>query len=125
MKVCVLGVVALLGVGSVSAKAVTPQATTTTKSTDKALDERIEKRINTDATLKKYHVDAMVTDGVATLSGVVPTEADRRKAEQLATVSGISRVDNQDIRCYSLIWRGSASLRWQVSGVPLFHRDGF
>ena len=95
MKVCVLGVVALLGVAPVSAKAMTPQATTTAKSTDKALDERIEKRIHTDATLKKYHVDVMVTDGVATLTGMVPAEADRRKAEQMATVTGIARVDNQ------------------------------
>ena len=36
-----------------------------------------------------------VTNGVATLTGTVATEADRRKATQLATMPGIARVDNQ------------------------------
>ena len=36
-----------------------------------------------------------MTNGVATLTGTVPTEADRRKATQLATVPGIARVENQ------------------------------
>src|SRR5215216_4314758 len=68
-----------------------PQATA---SADHNLDERIEKRIDS-STLKKYNVKVSVTNGVATLTGTVATEADRAKATQLATIPGISRVENQ------------------------------
>jgi osmotically-inducible protein OsmY len=36
-----------------------------------------------------------VTNSVATLTGTVQTEAERHKATQLATIKGISRVENQ------------------------------
>jgi len=72
-------------------RAAMPQAA---KSADHNLDERIEQRLNT-STLKKYDVKVSVTNGVATLTGTVATEADRRKATQLATMPGVSRVDNQ------------------------------
>ena len=92
----VLGSIAVLGgllaAGPASMHAATPQATTT--ATDQTLDSRIEKRINA-STLKKYNLDVAVKDGVATLTGTVSTEADRRKAAQLATVPGVARVDNQ------------------------------
>ena len=71
-------------------RAAMPQA----MSADHNADERIEKRINT-SNLKKYNIKVSVTNGVATLTGTVATEADRRKATQLATVPGIARVDNQ------------------------------
>src|SRR5678815_4699500 len=72
-------------------RAAMPQAAT---SADHNLDERIEKRIDS-STLKKYNVKVSVTNGVATLTGTVATEADRAKATQLATIPGISRVENQ------------------------------
>ena len=71
--------------------AASPQAA---MSADHNLDERIENRLST-STLKKYGVKVSVTNGVATLTGTVRTEADRRKAAQLATIRGISRVENQ------------------------------
>src|SRR5262245_42936367 len=74
-------------------EAASPQ--TTAAASDKALDSRIEGRIHNDATLKKYKIDVSVEGGVATLTGTVPTEADRAKATTLAQVSGISRVDNK------------------------------
>ena len=70
------------------------QQTPAVASADHNLDERIEKRIDT-STLKKYNVKVSVTNGVATLTGTVATEADRAKATQLATIPGISRVENQ------------------------------
>ena len=87
---------ALFVAGQVPMRAAASQApaTTTTKSSTADLDSKIEKRIN-DSSLKKYDIKVSVNDGVATLKGTVPTEADRRKAAQLATISGISRVDNQ------------------------------
>jgi hyperosmotically inducible protein len=75
----------------VPAGAATPQAA---MSADHNLDERIENRLST-STLKKYDIKVSVTNSVATLTGTVRTEADRRKASQLATIKGISRVENQ------------------------------
>jgi osmotically-inducible protein OsmY len=70
------------------------QQTPAVASADHNLDERIEKRLD-GSTLKKYDVKVSVTNGVATLTGTVPTEADRRHATQLATIPGITRVENQ------------------------------
>jgi osmotically-inducible protein OsmY len=72
-------------------RAAVPQAAA---SADHNLDERIEKRLSA-SPLKKYNVKVSVTNGVATLTGTVATEADRQQATQLATMEGISRVDNQ------------------------------
>ena len=84
-------VVAALIAAPATSRAAVPQAAT---SADHNLDERIEKRLST-STLKKYDIKVSVTNGVATLTGTVATEADRRKATQLATAPGISRVENQ------------------------------
>ncbi len=73
------------------ARAASPQAA---MSADHNLDERIEDRLSA-SSLKKYHVKVSVTNSVATLTGSVQTEAERRKATQLATIKGISRVENQ------------------------------
>jgi len=73
--------------------AAAPQTTSATA--DKTLHSRIEGRIHNDATLKKYNIDVSVEGGVATLTGTVPTEADRTKATSLARVDGVSRVDNK------------------------------
>jgi osmotically-inducible protein OsmY len=69
--------------------------TTTAKPADSTLDDRIESRISKDSTLKNYKVDVSVDNGIATLTGAVPTEAARKRATQLATITGVSRVDNQ------------------------------
>jgi hyperosmotically inducible protein len=73
--------------------AAAPQATAATS--DKTLDSRIEQRIHSDATLKKYNIDVNVDAGVVTLTGTVATEADRAKAESFAKVNGVTRVDNR------------------------------
>jgi osmotically-inducible protein OsmY len=85
---------ALLVAGVGSSQAAAPRAKAAV-STDKALDSRIETRIHKDPTLKKYDIDVKVTDGVATLTGTVATEAERTKATQLATMKGVARVDNK------------------------------
>jgi hyperosmotically inducible protein len=86
----VVVVAALIAVPS-PLRAAVPQAP---MSADHNLDERIEKRLS-NSTLKKYDVKVSVTNGVATLTGTVATEADRRKATELATIPGIARVENQ------------------------------
>jgi osmotically-inducible protein OsmY len=88
----VLVVAALVAVPA-PMRAAVPQSSAV-KPADKTLDERIEKRLNA-STLKRYDIDVSVDGGVAKLTGKVPSEADRRKATQLATIPGIARVDNQ------------------------------
>jgi hyperosmotically inducible periplasmic protein len=81
--------------GQVPMRAAAPQApAASTKSSNASLGNTIEKRLNA-SPLKKYDIKVSVNDGVATLTGTVPTEADRRQATQLATITGIARVDNQ------------------------------
>jgi hyperosmotically inducible protein len=100
MKALIASVVctaALIVTGVVSSAARLDAATAQVKAatSDKMLDERIEKRLRADATLKKYDIDVKVDGGVATLTGTVATEADRSKAETLAHVNGVTRVDNK------------------------------
>lgn len=90
-----MGVAALLfAAPSTSRAAATHQAGS---SPAQSIEDRIEDRFDADATLKHFDVDVSVTDGVATLTGTVATAADRRRAETLATISGISRVQNDII----------------------------
>ena len=95
MKAAFGGVVvaaALLVAGQVPMHAA--RQTTTTTTPDSTLEKSIEKKIQA-STLKKYDIKVDVDNGVAKLTGTVATEADRRKAAQLATMKGIARVDNQ------------------------------
>ena len=100
---------ALFVAAQVPMRAAAPQApaTTTAKSSTADLESKIETRIN-DSSLKKYDIKVSVNDGVATLKGTVPTEADRRKAAQLATISGIARVDNQLVVDMNTAAKGTA-----------------
>src|SRR5713101_41995 len=97
MKVAIgsVFVVAVLVAGPVSMHAAVPQTAAAVKPADSTLDERIEKRIEKDPSLKKHDIKIAVNNGVATLTGTVASQAERRKAAQLATIAGISRVDNQ------------------------------
>jgi osmotically-inducible protein OsmY len=89
----VVVVAAVLVAGSASIRAAAPQTTTITPS-DSSLDKKIEKKLHA-SSLRKYNIKVDVDNGVAKLTGTVPTEADRRKAAQLATMPGVARVDNQ------------------------------
>jgi len=89
-----ISVVALLFAGPARAGATVPQ-NTTTRSADEARDESIEHRLKADPSLKKFDIDVKVESGVATLDGTVATQAQKARAARLATMSGITRVDNQ------------------------------
>jgi len=78
-----------LGAGTAAAQ------TTTTAPKDSALDSRIESRIHHDAMLKKYDISVSVDNRVAKLTGTVPTHAAKSRAEHLAKVPDITRVDNE------------------------------
>ena len=82
------------------AQATTPDKSTHTAATtqqvdDSTLDTRIEKRIKADASLKKDDIDVSVDGGVVTLTGKVHSLAQKNRAERLAKVTGVSRVDNK------------------------------
>jgi osmotically-inducible protein OsmY len=63
---------------------------------DNRLEDRIEDRIERDKRLKQRDIDVDVDDsGVVRLQGSVPTAAERARAERLARVKGVSRVDNE------------------------------
>jgi osmotically-inducible protein OsmY len=85
--------VAMTGLSVASVGAAAPQAA----ASDKQLDTRIEQLIKKDPSLKKHNIDVSVDAGVVTLSGTVATEAESAKAKQLATVPGVTRVDNKII----------------------------
>ena len=66
-------------------------------SSDKPIDKQIQKQIKSDPMLKDADIHVAVKDGVATLTGTVPTDAERTRAAELARVGGVTRVDNQII----------------------------
>jgi osmotically-inducible protein OsmY len=83
-------------------------ATATTTAQRNSVDSRIEQRLKADSTLKRFNIKVSVQGDVATLSGTVPTEADRAKAAELAKVDGITRVDNQIIVDLDAVTRGTS-----------------
>jgi hyperosmotically inducible protein len=62
---------------------------------DNQAENRIEARFHQDTRLKADDVKVDVDNGVATLKGKVATQAERARAERLARVSGVSRVENK------------------------------
>lgn len=93
MKVAIgsLFVVAALVAVPASTYAAAPQ---TPAVTDKTIDDRVEARINADASLKKHSIVVTTDNGVVTLTGVVSTTAESDKAAKLAHVTGVTRVNN-------------------------------
>ena len=90
----IIGLAALLAApASAAARTMTPPAQSVRLS-DSSLEEMIDKKLDTDASLKKFDVDVEVKDGVATLTGTVQTTAQKARAESLAKVTGITQVVN-------------------------------
>lgn len=94
-----LGVAALLTFGAVPVAAQTTQPPASkvavNKPSDKTLSDRIDKRLDADASLKKYDLTVAVDNGTATLTGAVATSTQRVRAGSLARINGISKVDNK------------------------------
>jgi hyperosmotically inducible protein len=88
-----LVVVGALFAAPVSIGAAIPQ-TAAAHPSDKTIDDRVEARIHSDASLKKHEIVVTVDDGVVTLTGMVATPAESAKAARLANVTGVTRVNN-------------------------------
>jgi osmotically-inducible protein OsmY len=73
----------------------TSTATTHHKAkSDEAIQDRIEHRLATDSSVRKYDIDVKVSSGAVTLNGAVATDAQKAEAGRLAKVSGVTKVDN-------------------------------
>ena len=95
MKAVIAGAFVLALVASVPVSMnAAPQQTAAVKPTDKTIDDQVEARIKNDASLKKHTIVVTVDDGVVTLTGTVPTEAESAKAARIANVAGVTRVNN-------------------------------
>jgi osmotically-inducible protein OsmY len=62
---------------------------------DEAIKDRIEHRLATDASVKKYDLSVNVSNGVASLNGTVSTDAQKAEADRLARVPGVTKVNNE------------------------------
>jgi len=62
---------------------------------DEAIKDRIEHRLATDASVKKYDLSVNVSNGAATLSGTVATAAQKAEADHLAKIPGVTKVNNE------------------------------
>ena len=94
MRLSYMFVAALLLGGPISSASAAVLQTATTTASDKAIADRIEKRIARDPSLKDFSISVDVDNRVATLKGTVATEADRGKVTEIAKLSGATRVEN-------------------------------
>src|SRR4051812_36618869 len=95
MKLSVIAAVALLATGPFAGAAFAQASSTTeAKPTDQELVSLISTRIASDKAIGADAVKVTVENGVVTLSGVVAKDADKARAESLARVRGVVRVEN-------------------------------
>jgi len=70
------------------------QALGQTKTSDEALKDRIERRLQTDFTVRKYDLRVKVDDGDVKLEGTVATNDQKSEAARIARLAGVDDVDN-------------------------------
>lgn len=93
MKLSVIGLLAVLAAAPAATSAFA-QTPATARSQDKVISDLIARKIADDPALKADAVKVTVNGGVVTLSGMVATDADRSRAERLANVDGVTRIEN-------------------------------
>ncbi len=93
MKLSTILAVTLL-VASPAVTTVSAQTAASIQRTDEQLSQEIATRIANDKALSPDAVKVTVTSGVVRLSGMVAKDADKARAERLARVDGVVRVEN-------------------------------
>jgi hyperosmotically inducible protein len=88
-----LALAALITIAPLSIASAGPQSTP--QPTDSVLKDRIEYRVETDDTVRKYDINVKVDAGTATLSGTVATAAQKAEAARLAKIDGVAHVENK------------------------------
>ena len=73
----------------------TQVANAQTKSADETLKDRVEYRLETNATVRKYDIKVNAAAGKVTLTGDVATAAQKAEAGKVAKITGVTSVDNQ------------------------------
>jgi osmotically-inducible protein OsmY len=89
-----LGLSLIAAIASASLAFAAPQESTTQKASDEALKDRIEYRLETSPIVDPYDIKVKVNDGTAWLRGTVATEPQKAEAIRLATIDGITKVEN-------------------------------
>jgi len=92
-----LGAALTLAAGPAAAQAAqqrTPPPKAAAQTND-TLEDRIERRLETNAQVRKYDLRVKVENGVVTLTGDVATAAQKAEAERVAKIDGVTRVDSQ------------------------------
>jgi hyperosmotically inducible periplasmic protein len=94
LAVGLVGVV-LVAVPVAGATAQKASTSAVAKADDSAIQSRIDANLKKSATLAPRDIDVDVKQGVVTLTGSVRTAAEKAHAGQLASGSGVTRVDNR------------------------------
>ena len=84
-----VGIALLVTLGATQLSAASFQPTT-----DAALKDRIEYRLETNRVVRKYDIKVNVAAGKATLTGDVATAAQKAEAGRVAKITGVSSVTN-------------------------------
>lgn len=79
----------------VTAGTVQLSAAQTQNPTDDTLKDRIEYRLETATTVRRYDIKVAVDAGKVTLSGDVATAAQKAEAARLAKITGVTSVENR------------------------------
>ena len=90
----IVTVVALSAAPAASTAWAQGAAASQTRQTDEQLSGEIATRIANDKSLSADAVKVTVNNGVVRLTGMVGKDADKARAERLATVDGVVRVEN-------------------------------
>ena len=93
----VRGWIAALALGALvmAPSAAWAQTSTAAKIDDSTIKSKVEARLKTADSLKNDNIDVAVDNGVVTLTGKVHSEAQSARAQQLAKVTGVSKVENK------------------------------
>ena len=93
----VRGWIAALALGALvmAPSAAWAQAGTATKVDDGTIKTRVEARLKSADSLKDDKIDVSVDNGVVTLTGTVGSQAQSVRARQLATIAGVTKVENK------------------------------
>jgi hyperosmotically inducible protein len=91
-----VAIIGLVGLGGPASAAARSQAASQSAVTvdDSTLESRIHAALKRDAELKGHDIDVDVSGGVVALKGTVRTDAEKARAEKLATIAGVTSVRN-------------------------------
>lgn len=91
-----------------------------TERSDADISADINQRIKYDVIVESGLVDVSVNDGVVTLEGTVGSAAEKKRAERLALVNGVRRVDSGNLM---VNWEQAETIKkdaaWESDLIPL------